>query len=238
MLFAIGFVALNSMPGESIDVPEIATDADLDSPLLLTITDPEWQATVGADLKRTARGIVAAIDPIDRKATAAGAARFEAQMAAGPVQTASMGPQWPAARTGVAFTINADLTKRRYNLFVGPELREWIVSPGNWRDPAFRATVKVDANGNFPVRIIRMRLGVTTLITTMWVPAGPSAGMASMTLQTRDWRRGDKLIVAMDSPALMVVESRESGAVFHPWISGIEIGSGDGATIPGKVMTW
>lgn len=163
--------------------------------------------------------------------------------AALPMAAAEAGsPDLPLRRRGVGYTINADLSKRRFNLDMGPELREWIVAPANWRDPEFRKLCKVDAFGNFPVRIWRQRFRRITHVGTVMVPAGPGMPVppARYVAPTHVWQAFDTLIVDTNTPVpcLMVVENEGSNLVVWPYMSGLELSSGDPSQIFGAVTSW
>ena len=141
----------------------------------------------------------------------------------------------PQLRTVVTYTINASLAKRRFNLDMGPELREWIVAPANWRDPEFRKLCGVDAFGNFPVRVMRRRFRRVTHVATVMVPAGPNVGLpARYVAGAPEWQAFDTLSLEVNTPVpCLMVAKDASGNVIWPYMSGVEQSSNDPSQIFG-----
>jgi hypothetical protein len=132
----------------------------------------------------------------------------------------------------IRFTINAPLNRRRFNLSLNNNMKEWEIPPATWSDPEFRKFIGVDANGNFPVVIGRLRDGQYTKIDTVWLAAGPKPSYAQWQARSKDFQFGDVLVVGW-TPALLVEEDRyHKGVVVAPFISGVEL-SGDPTTILG-----
>lgn len=203
------------------------------------------------------QALIAKVDPYDRKQMAANRAKYEAEVAAGTaeVNTSSMAaPHMPPSRPrAIEYTINASLTTRRFNLILSPNVRAGEGRPETaeragqqdgipeqlWLNPGFRAlVVQVNSDNRFPVRIQRVRRGVMTPVTTLWVQAGPKPSSEQFQLlRVDDWQDGDVMRIPIDSPALLIERDAQTGQVVIPHLSGVEVSSGDSTPIPG-VLTY
>lgn len=194
----------------------------------------------------TAR-IISALTPYDGSATRAKQTAATQDVWAAEVGTSSMAPPFPH-RKGIEWTINRDLIRRRFNLWLLPNVHEgphecdgeWMagVPPKLWQNAGFRMAQGVDANGMFPVRIQRRRAGVLTTVTTVWVPAGPTPRGIQISFKSVDWAEGDILRIPLDSELLLVSCDPYTSHVIEPRLSGVEVAGGDSTPLPGKMVKW